>query len=370
MIVPIIYHRFLDDIPRWKRSDESQQRTTMESKAILGIDVSKATLSVWLVKPGVKLEDGRHQTFANNSNGFERLSAWLRNRKVESLADDRSSVWACLEPTSTYHEAITEYLHDAGYLVSLANPRQVHKFAEGINAQVKTDKQDAYLLARYCANCQPSEWVAPSKEQRRLRGMVRQWQSLKEDYQRYQNHLEPLPASDKELRGQYERLSKAVEKEIDRVYRDIKVFVAEHPELDRLCKLYESVNGVGEVTSLVMVAEMGDMSQFKDPREAVAYAGLVPRVRQSGTSLFTRGGITKRGNKRVRTALYMPAISAKRWDQELKAFAMRLHIAGKPPKVVITAIMRKLLHIFWGIAKSGQPRKIFSTNNKIIIDTP
>ena len=332
----------------------------METKAILGIDVSKATLSVWLVKEGVALEAGRHRTFANNPNGFDRLSAWLRNQKVASL-------WACLEPTSTYHEAIAEHLHDAGHCVSLANPRQVHRFAEGINAQVKTDKQDAYLLARYCANCKPSVWTAPSEAQRTLRGMVRQWQSLKEDYQRYQNHLEPLPASAKLLRGQYERLAKAVAREIERMQKEIDALVAEHPELNRLKELFESVNGVGPVTSLVMIAEMGDMSQFNDPREVVAYAGLVPRVRQSGTSVNVRGGITKRGNKRVRTALYMSALAAKRWDEDLKAFASRLHIAGKPPKVVITAVMRKLLHILWGIAKSAQPRKIFSIKSKIII---
>lgn len=334
----------------------------MEPKAILGIDVSKKTLSVWLVKEGKALDKGQHQTFANTNSGFKRLTAWLHNKKVECL-------WACLEPTSTYHQEIAEYLHDAGHRVSIANPRQVHRFAEGINAQVKTDKQDAYILARYCANCQPSAWTAPSTAQRTLRSMVRQWQSLKEDYQRYQNHLEPLHASEKMLRGQYERLAKAVEKEIDRIYQQIEVLLGEHPELQQLRELFESVNGVGSVTSLVVIAEMGDMSQFNDPREAVAYVGLVPRVRQSGTSVHSRGGISKRGNKRVRTALYMPAISAKRWDAELKAFALRLHVAGKPPKVVITAVMRKLLHILWGIAKSGQPRKIFSEKSKIIIAT-
>lgn len=335
----------------------------MEQKSILGIDVAKETLSVWLVKEGVAIERGRHQTYANSANGFERLSAWLRNQKV-------ASVWACLEPTSTYHEAIAEYLADAGHIVSVANPRQVHHFAEGINSQLKTDKQDAYLLARYCAHCQPAVWTAPPKAQRELRGMVRQWQSLKEDYQRYRNHLEPIPASEKARRATYERLAKAVDKEIVSIYREIETFLEEHPELQRLRKLFETVNGVGSVTSITMVAEMGDMSSFDNPRQAVAYAGLVPRIRQSGTSINGRGGITKRGNKRVRTALYMPALSAKKWDRDLKAFAQRLHDRGKPPKVVVIAVMRKLLLILWGIAKSGKPRKIFSTNAEIIIANP
>ncbi len=338
-----------------------EQKAILE-KAILGIDVAKLTLSVWLVTADVPIERGRHQSFANTPRGYERLSAWLHNQKVES-------VWACLEPTSTYHEALAEYLADAGHRVSVANPRHVHRFAEGINTQLKTDKQDAYLLARYCAHCQPATWSAPSKAQRELRNMVRQWQSLKEDYQRYLNHLEPLPASEKRLRATYQRLAKAVEKEIARIYHEIERFLDEHPELQRLRKLFETVDGVGPVTSITIVAEMGDMSNFRDPRQAVAYAGLVPRIRQSGTSINGRGGISKRGNKRVRTALYMPALSAKRFDHDLRAFAQRLHDKGKPVKVVITAVMRKLLHIFWGIAKSGQPRKIVVINAKNIMAT-
>lgn len=334
----------------------------MEQKAILGIDVSKLTLSVWLVNAGEVIEDGQYQTFANTANGFERLTAWLRNRKV-------ALVWACLEPTSTYHEALAEYLADAGHRVSVANPRQVHRFADGINTQLKTDKQDAYLLARYCAHCQPAAWVVPSKAQRELRAMVRQWQSLKEDRQRYQNHLEPLPADAKDLQAPYRRLANAVEQEIATIYATITQFFTTHPELDRLRQLFETVDGIGPVTSITIVAEMGDMANFDDPRQAVAYAGLVPRMRQSGTSIHARGGITKRGNRRVRTALYMPALSAKRCDSHLRAFAQRLHEKGKPAKVVIIAVMRKLLHILWGIAKSGKPRMNSSRNATIIIAT-
>src|SRR5262249_23000707 len=156
-------------------------------------------------------------------------------------------------------------------------------------------------------------------------------------------------------------------KEIARTYANIERFLAAHPELERLRQLYESVRGVGPVTSITITAEMGDMADFDDPRQAVAFAGLVPRMRQSGTSVHGQGGISKRGNKRVRTALYMPALNVKRFDTEMRAFAQRLHDRGKPAMVVIIAVMRKLLHILWGIAHSGQPRKIFSTKVENII---
>jgi transposase len=117
----------------------------------------------------------------------------------------------------------------------------------------------------------------------------------------------------------------------------------------------ESIPGVGEATIAQILSFMGVPKRFKNARQLAAFVGLNPKKHESGSSVRGRSRLSKTGDSALRKALYMPAISAKKYNPVIKAFCERLQKAGKPPMVIIGAAMRKLLHLIYGVLKSGKP---------------
>ena len=131
--------------------------------AYLGLDISKLTIDACLLD-----DRGEHvKKIANNPKGFEQLNRWLENRKV------RKSVHVCMEATGSYYEGVAEHLSDAGILVSVVNPSQIKAFSQTLLMRAKTDVVDAHLIADFCRRCEPSAWIAPTADERKLRGLVR-----------------------------------------------------------------------------------------------------------------------------------------------------------------------------------------------------
>ncbi len=126
-------------------------------------------------------------------------------------------------------------------------------------------------------------------------------------------------------------------------------------ELARQCELLETIPGVGKLTAAHVLAELGRVGRFKSARQAAAYAGLVPSHHQSESSVRRRSRLSKVGSSRLRKALYFPALSALQHNGAVKAFGRRLSERGKAKMVVVAAAMRKLLHICYGVLKSGRP---------------
>ncbi|MBV9469790.1 MAG: IS110 family transposase, partial [Abitibacteriaceae bacterium] len=129
----------------------------------------------------------------------------------------------------------------------------------------------------------------------------------------------------------------------------------QHPDLKNKAQLLESIPGIGAATAALLLAELGDMKQFSNARQVAAFAGLVPRLHESGTSVRGRSRLSKVGSSRLRKALYFPAITALRWNPLLKTFGQRLAQQGKSMMVIVGAAMRKLLHLAYGVLKSGLP---------------
>ncbi|MFN3429804.1 MAG: IS110 family transposase, partial [Candidatus Sericytochromatia bacterium] len=154
------------------------------------------------------------------------------------------------------------------------------------------------------------------------------------------------------------RLIEDLSQHIRAVWKQIDRLVASKPKLRWQSELLVSIPGIGKKTAAVILAEVQDISRFKDVRQLVAYAGLCPKERQSGTSVRGKTQLSKTGNARLRRALYMPALVAKRWNPLLNATAERLAAAGKTKMAVIGALMRKLLHLAYGVLKNNRPFEI------------
>jgi len=310
----------------------------------LGIDIAKLKFNVCLIKHSGKL---KHKFFSNSDAGFEQLKEWLSKQGVER-------VHACLEATGRYGEAISLCLHQAGHTVSVINPAAVKAFAQSRLSRTKTDRVDAELIARFCQAQEPLAWTPPPAEVRELQALVRRLESLVEMRVAEENRLSSGITVDS-VRASVEELLTHLNTQIKRTEELIRDHINRHPRLRQQSELLDSIPGIAETTAAALLSEITDITQYRSARQVAAYAGLVPRERQSGTSLRGRTRLSKIGNARLRRALYFPAITALRCSPFFQEWAEGLQKRGKSKMSVICAVMRKLIHLAYGVLKSGKP---------------
>ena len=309
----------------------------------LGIDIAKLKLNACLINEGGKL---KHKVFPNSETGFEQLTAWLSKQGVER-------VHACLEATGKYGEALSLCLHQAGHTVSVINPAAVKAFAQSRLSRTKTDRVDAELIARFCQAQAPPAWTPLPAEVRELQALVRRLESLVEMRVAEENRLSSVITVDLVRQSVEEHLT-YLNQEIKRTEQLIRNHINSHPTLKQQSELLDSIPGIAETTAALLLSEITDIKQYRSARQVAAYAGLVPRERQSGTSVRGRSRLSKIGNARLRRALYFPAITALRCSPFFQQWAEGLQERGKSKMSVICAVMRKLVHLAYGVLKSGK----------------
>lgn len=309
------------------------------SKSILGIDVAKQKLDVCLLFENKSLA----KQFDNSPKGFKLLSAWLKSLHI-------TEVHACLEATGTYGEAIADFLHQKGHLVSVVNPLSIKGYSVSKMQRNKTDKADARVIADFCLTQNPAQWFPPTPEVVELQSLVRRIESLQEMLQMEQNRLEVAPAKTK---PSLKRMIKILENEIKTLKKSVKEHIDNDPNLKEQNQLLQTIPGIGGKTAALLLGEI-EFSRYESARQVAAYAGVTPSKAQSGTSL-KQTKLSKLGNGRIRKGLYFPAIVARTHNQIINDFASRLEKNGKTAMQIVCASMRKLLHLAFGVLKHKQP---------------
>lgn len=312
-------------------------------RVYIGIDVSKATLDVGVVSEGQRL----HAQFENTGPGYVALRRFLRKHGAKGS-------WVCLEATGVYGEDVAAYLHEQGHPVSVVNPAQVRGYAQSRLSRNKTDKVDAYLLAEFCRDHQPALWTPPAPAWLELRALVRHYQDLDQVRQQTANRQETASASPLVNRQRSDQLT-LLDAQLKQTRQAILDHLDQHPDLKHDKDLLTSIPGIGDLTAGKLLAECRCLTDFDDVRQLVAFAGLNPRRHQSGSSVRHQTTISRCGSPTLRQALYMPALVAMRFNPILAAFAQRLRQKGLHPKAIIVAVMRKLLHLIFGVLKSKRP---------------
>ena len=307
--------------------------------ARLGIDVSKATLDADYAS------DQRKQArkFANDPDGWRQMLVWLK-------AMDGEQAHICMEATGRHSLGLALALHDAGHVVSIVNPAQIRDFARTKLGRNKTDKVDAALIREYVELFEPAPWAPPSPAMRRLCELQTVRAGLIGSRTEWMNRIgsglgddtarKLAAATIAHFTAQLEAVDKAIAETIDR-----------DAELRRRHDLLLSVVGVGETLAGLLLAELPEPGVLRRSSEVVAFAGLNPSHHRSGTSIDR----PTRGNAVLRSALYMPALAAMRFNPAVAALAARLKSAGRlKPKQIVVAAMRKLLVICFGVLKTGK----------------
>lgn len=306
----------------------------------VGIDVAKRTLAIVALRPDGKR---RQKACANTTVGHADLVRWLGRHTT-------APVVIGMEATGGYQEAVATALHDAGYAVSVLNPSAIAAYGQSQLRRAKTDATDAELIADYMRTQQPPAWTPLPQETRQLQAFVRRLDALLEMRTQETNRLELAAAV---VQSSITATIAHLDAQIAVVKRQIAAHIDQHPTLRAQRDLVQSIPGIGAATAALVLGEL-DLKRFGSARHVAAFAGLVPRVRQSGTSVRGRGALTKLGAGRLRKALYFPALAALRCNPALIRFAARLRATGKPKMVIVAAVMRKLLHQIYGVLRSGQ----------------
>ncbi len=288
----------------------------------IGIDVSKALLDAFC------LSTGTHRQFTNDGSGCAMLLRWIGRARVRVV----------FEPSGPYHRLLEQRLTRAGIALVKVNPRYACRFAEATGRLAKTDRIDASLLARMEAALDLQPHPGPSEVGQDLRELSLARRALIKDRTAARNREQV--AQNAIIRRQLNARLNQIEKQIGEIKEAMAAIVAADEALARRREVLASIPGIGAVTAMVILVEMPELGHLEG-KQAASLAGLAPMTRESG-SWKGRSRI-QGGRASLRCGLYMPALVALRLNPDLRRTYEALKEAGKPSKVAIAAVVRKLI---------------------------
>jgi transposase len=287
-----------------------------------GVDISKASLDVSLYPSGLA------RRFANDRSGLTAILAWFRETGVDRVV---------FEPTGAYHHTLERRLGQTDLKLVKVNPVQARRFAEAIGKRAKTDAVDAAMLARFGALCEAPPRAVVSDTLDVMKELLVARRALVKDRVAALNRAQVLRSP--LLRRLAAQRLRQVKRQIAAIDEALRALCRADPALQARLAILVSIPGVGETTAMTMLIEMPELGSIEN-KSVASLAGLAPIARDSGQHRGKRfiGG----GRAHLRQALYMSALAAARFNATMKAKYQALIAVGKPPKVALTAIMRKL----------------------------
>lgn len=313
-------------------------------EGIVGVDISKNTFDSQFLVAGME----KHRKFDNGNDGFRQLWSAMAKLEVDKW-------YVCMEATGLYWEALAEFLHTRGVIVFVVNARRIKGYAMSEHKRTKTDKVDGGVITRFCKAhlADLKAWSPPTPEMRKILSLTRQMESLKVDQARQKVRLKSATMCAEvgaSIRSHIQFLTASIKK----IESAIDSLLKQSAELREKHKVARSIKGVGKVTASIVLAETRLFKDFSDRRQVVAFAGLDVSEFTSGTSIRSKPRLSKRGNARIRKALFMAALSAKKYNPVIKRLYDRLLDNGKTKMQAIGACMRQLLELIFAVVKSGQ----------------
>jgi transposase len=314
----------------------------MNTNPTLGIDMAKRTFTAGLRFDGKRVIKAE---FENNRGGFRKLHTWLKTHGIGS------GIRVAVESTSTYGDALLEFLYDKGYAVFMLNPERVAHYARACGQRNYTDSADARTLAAFIASHDEAmPWQPPPPEQKQLRELTRVRLQVVDHIRSLVLQLQTASGA---ARGHLQALLGVARRTLAAIGKDISAHLKKHATLNAQVRRLMTCKGVGLVTAATAIAELPPITPQSDARAIAAWAGLNPRRSQSGPNEWVTH-LSRKGNVYLRQALYMPALVAKRHNPLLRAFAQRLADKGKSSGAILGALSHKMLRIFVGLLRNNQ----------------
>lgn len=330
---------------------------------VIGIDIGKEELAAsfqYRQQTESPQTIGGIQTVANTLGGLNTLVRWLEKQLAHHCLGqtvEARQVHVVMEATNVYWEVCAHHFHERGYIVSVVNPAQVKFFAKSTLRRGKTDAMDAEIIARYGLMMQPQVWTPPSQRWVEIKQMVREREAVLKQWSRENNHLQALE------RGHHAsalalRLAKGRMRLLKRQAQVLEVALQQtcdqEPAIQAQVGLLMSVPGFAFIAAVTVLAETNGFATLTDGDQISAYSGMAPAPHQSGLTRG-KGSISKVGNARLRRIAYLALLGACHSKSRFQTFYKALRERGKPSKVALVALARKLLRVALAVVKSGQP---------------
>ncbi|WP_026299119.1 IS110 family transposase [Deinococcus aquatilis] len=318
---------------------------------VLGLDIGKDSIFAHLL-----LVDGRCHSLAavpNTAIGFEQLLQWARKHQVGG-----AELHVVMEATGVYWESCAQHLYDQGCQVSVENPARIRYFAHSKSRRGKTDAMDAELIAQYGATMSPKVWQPPSPALHELKLLVRERSALLVTLNAEQNRLHAMnhrADAGTVLLGLIQQRVAFLKVQVQTLEKAMHALVGAHTSLSEPLHLLMTIPGYGFLSAASVLAETDGFALLETGTQISAYAGIAPAPFESGSSVHRRGRISKVGNAHLRRTAYLAALGAQRSKSRMGDFYRHLRAEGKPPKVALVALGRKLLRTGLAVVKSGQP---------------
>lgn len=322
-------------------------------KQVVAIDVAQEELVVCLgrLNEDLSKELFAHKTFGNNKKGFTELVKWVTKSMIKEVA-----VQYVMEATGVYHEALAFFLDGHKKALSIVLPNKISNYARTLDIKTVTDKTSSEAIALFSLERQLEKWVRPAAIYLQMRQLTRERSQLLDERTVLKNQLHAEQSSGWPNKESIARTNKRIAlltKQDKEITESLQKLIKEDPELASIIKLICSIPGISTITAATIIAETNCFALIKNKRQLTSYAGLDIREKQSGTSVKGKPRISKRGNKKLRRALYMPALTAIRHDERYKAVYARLVGKHGVKMKAAVAIQRKLLEMSYTVFKTG-----------------
>ena len=290
-----------------------------------GIDVSKSSFDVYYQE--------KNYVYENAIKGFKSLKQVI-NKEAQCV----------MEATGPYYLQLAVYLYQQGIKVSVVNPLVIKRFSQMRLIRSKTDKADAKLIALYAEKETPKLWIPPKPVLLEIQQSQTVMEGLQKQRRMLKNQLESIQVQPFQSKEAIKALKQIIKK-IDVHYQKLEasVLLKVQEQFNEELKLLTSIPGIGIKTAIALLVATNSFTRFDSSKKLASYAGLCPRIFQSGSSVMGKGHITKMGGARIRTLLYMGACSAKKYNKACRELFDRLVAKGKAKKLALIAVANKLL---------------------------
>ena len=307
---------------------------------VIGLDVSKDTIDATLITTKGSKD---YIKISNSIDGFENLINWIKTKRIRKIA-------ISMEATGIYYEQAAEYL-SALYTVYVINPLKIKEYAKSQFSHTKTDKADSKLIAEFANRHLDKLTTFRPSENPILYKLVNLLQQLKEQQKETQNRLHT--AKDIYIKSTHEAIIELLEEKIDQTSKRIEGMIKQKESLNIEYQNLQTIPAIGKETAVILLRHLTDKN-FETANKFVAFAGLSPKIEQSGTSVNKKGRLSRYGHRQLKRALFMPALVAYRMSA-FPQLVRNLEAAKKPKMIIIVALMRKLAKIAFYIHKTKKP---------------
>lgn len=307
---------------------------------VIGLDVSKDTIDATLITTKGSKD---YIKISNNTEGFENLINWIKTKRIRKIA-------ISMEATGIYYEQAAEYL-SALYTIFVINPLKIKEYAKSQFSNAKTDKADSKLIAEFANRHLDKLTPFRPSENPTLYKLINLLQQLKEQQKETQNRLHT--AKDIYIKSTHESIIELLEEKIDQTSKRIEGMIKQKESLNIEYQNLQTIPAIGKETAVILLRHLTDKN-FETANKFVAFAGLSPKIEQSGTSVNKKGRLSRYGHRQLKRALFMPALVAYRMNA-FPQLVSNLEAAKKPKMIIIVALMRKLAKIAFYIHKTKKP---------------